>query len=101
MDDKFTKWTGIFTALLTVEFMMRSTAPVGWVPLLLIKVIRDNALVSFIISAFLVAAPTLFAIVVLDSYYYSFPMFNGDGTWKWVFNPWNFVKFNVIDKGSE
>ena len=98
---EFNKYTAVFTALLCIEFMMRSTSIVAWIPLLFLKVVRDGTLVSFLKSAVLVAAPTIFFIVCIDSYCYSLPRFNGDGNWDWVFNPWNFVRSNIIEKKSE
>jgi hypothetical protein len=68
--DKFGANTVIFTALLTLGFMMRNTSPVGWVPLLMIKIVRDGSFLPFLMSGILVAIPLIFATIYLDSVYY-------------------------------
>jgi len=45
----------------------------------------------FVLSGFLVAVPMLMISVAADSWFYG----------KLTFTPWNFVKFNVIDEGSD
>lgn len=35
----FDKSTAIMTALISISFMMRNTSPVGWIPLLILKII--------------------------------------------------------------
>ena len=77
--------------------MIRNTAPIGWIPLLFIKVFRDGAFPSFLISAFIVAAPIIFLSVFFDSYVYSLnqPQFT------WVITSFNFLKVNVIDGHSK
>lgn len=37
--NKFNKTTAIMTALISISFMMRNTSPVGWIPLLILKII--------------------------------------------------------------
>jgi len=37
--DKFTNKTVILTATITLSFMMRNTSPIGWIPLLALKVL--------------------------------------------------------------
>ena len=56
--------------LLTIGFMMRNTSPVGWIPLLIVKIINEGAFVPFLISGIFVAVPLVVAIVYLDSIYY-------------------------------
>jgi hypothetical protein len=68
--DKFDSNTIIFTFLLTIEFMMRNTSPVAWIPLIMIKIFRDNSFMPFLISGLLIAIPTIFLCVYLDSLYY-------------------------------
>lgn len=68
--NRFTIHTVVFTALLTLGFMMRNTSPVGWIPLLAIKIFKHGAFVPFIIAGVFVFVPLTFACVYLDSYYY-------------------------------
>lgn len=68
--DKFTMNTVILTALISIAFMMRNTSPVGWIPLLAIKVFREGSLLPFIISGLFVALPILFACVYIDTKMY-------------------------------
>jgi len=49
---------------------MRNTSPVGWIPLLFIKVFRDGAFLPFLISGIFVFIPLTIACVYLDSIYY-------------------------------
>jgi hypothetical protein len=76
------------TALISIAFMMRNTSPVGWIPLLAIKVLRDGALPPFIISAITVALPILFMCVYIDTEFY--------GSDKWVFTGYNFLEMNIL-----
>lgn len=69
--NKFTKDTAIFTALVSIQFMMRNTSPIGWLPLLALKVFRDGAFVPFLTSGVIVALPILFLATYLDSVFYS------------------------------
>ena len=62
--------TVIFTFLLTIEFMMRNTSPVAWIPLIIIKIIRDKSFMPFLISGIFIAIPTIILCVYLDSLYY-------------------------------
>lgn len=93
LDAKFTRWTMMFTAILSVEFMIRNTAPIGWVPLLFIKVFRDGTFMSFLMSAILVAAPILAATVYFDSYIYSMET----GKFEWTITGYNFLRVNVVE----
>ena len=63
--------TYIFTGLVSLQFMMRNTSPVGWLPLLAIKVFRDGAFVPFLAAAVVVALPIVIGSTLLDSWYYS------------------------------
>jgi hypothetical protein len=71
VDNKMSKDTAIFTAVVSLQFMMRNTSPIGWIPLLCVKVFRDGAFVPFFISLIFVAIPILFLSTLLDSWYYS------------------------------
>ena len=62
--------TVMMTALLTLGFMMRNTSPVGWIPLLAIKVFRDGAFVPFLIAGIFVFLPLTVACVYIDSVFY-------------------------------
>jgi phosphatidylinositol glycan class B len=68
--------------------MMRNTSPVGWLPLLAIKVIQEGSLIPFIISGLFVALPILFGCVWMDTAVY--------GSEKWVFTGYNFLEMNII-----
>jgi hypothetical protein len=50
--------------------MMRNTSPVGWIPLILLKIIRDNSFFPFLISGIFIAVPTILLCIYLDSLYY-------------------------------
>jgi len=81
--DKFTKNTVILTALISISFMVRNTSPVGWLPLLAIKVLREGSLVPFLISGVFVALPILLLLVSIDTYMY--------GADELVITGWNFI----------
>ena len=81
--DKFNKNTIILTALITISFMMRNTSPVGWVPLLAIKVLREGSLKPFIISGLFVALPIIFGCIWVDTAMY--------GSKNWVVTSYNFL----------
>lgn len=99
--DRFTWNTVIFTALLTFGFVMRNTSPVGWIPLLAIKVVRDGALVPFLLAGLLVFLPVVAGCVYLDSVYYmgantsssgtSLDARDANKTFEWTFTSWNFL----------
>ena len=63
--------TAIFTALVSLQFVMRNTSPIGWIPLLFIKVFRDGSLLPFIATAICVALPIVVGATYLDSVFYS------------------------------
>lgn len=86
--NKFTLNTVILTALISIAFMMRNTSPVGWIPLLAIKVLREGSLLPFLLSGIFVALPILFFCVWVDT-----TMYNSD---KWVFTGYNFLEMNII-----
>ena len=78
--NEFNKNTVIFTMLLTIGFMMRNTSPVGWIPLLIVKIIDDGAFLPFLTSGVFVAIPLIFAIVYIDSVYYMGANTSSSGT---------------------
>ena len=53
--DKFDKNVIIVVALQTFSFVIRNTSPIGWIPILLIKVFYNRSLVPFIKALFLIA----------------------------------------------
>jgi hypothetical protein len=73
--------------------MMRNTSPIGWIPLLFIKVFRDKAFMPFLVSAILVAVPIIFLSTLLDSYYYT-----PEGQpFEWTLTGKNFLVVNVVE----
>ena len=72
---------------------MRNTSPIGWIPLLFIKVFRDGAFLPFVYSAITVALPIVFLGTYLDSLFYS----KNQAEFSWTFTGWNFVKVNVFE----
>lgn len=73
--------------------MMRNTSPIGWIPLLLIKILRDKAFVPFLVSGVVVAIPIVFLVTVLDSWYYSQDL----EQFEWTFTGLNFMIVNVVE----
>ena len=71
---------------------MRNTSPIGWIPLLFLKVFRDGAFRPFLICAFLVALPIVVGSTYLDSVYYSWGQ-----EFEWTFTGLNFVRINVVE----
>lgn len=58
------------TALISLSFMMRNTSPVGWIPLLLLKIFQDNSFIAFVIAGIIVALPIIGLCIFLDSLYF-------------------------------
>jgi phosphatidylinositol glycan class B len=86
--NKFDKNIALLTALLTVSFMIRNTSPIGWPPLILIKVIKDRSLIPFIIAFVTVFIPVVFVSILIDSSYYNeFP----------VITSLNFMRVNLSE----
>lgn len=85
--------TAIFTALVSVQFMMRNTSPIGWIPLLFIKVFRDGAFVPFLICAVTIALPIVVGATLLDSLFYS----QGQPNFEWTFTGLNFLRINLVE----
>jgi hypothetical protein len=80
--------TVVLTSLISIAFMMRNTSPVGWIPLLAIKVIREGAFFPFLISGIFVALPIIFGCIYIDTKVY--------GADKWVITGYNFLEMNLI-----
>ena len=86
---KFTINTVILTALISIGFMMRNTSPVGWIPLLAIKIFREGSFVPFVLSGIFVALPILLGCVWIDTKFY--------GSETWVLTGYNFLQMNLLD----
>ena len=69
--------------------MMRNTSPVGWIPLLLLKIVQNQSFKAFIISGFLVAIPIAAICIGLDTLY-----FGGD---KVTITSYNFMNVNLVE----
>ena len=95
--DRFTWSTVVLTATITISFMMLSTSPIGWVPLLAIKVLFEGSLCPFLISGVFVAVPLILFTVAIDTWYYLGTVNGID----WVFTSWNFVQMNIVDNNSK
>jgi len=70
VSNKFDKNIIILTASLTIGFMMRNTSPIGWPPIILIKILRDRSIIPFIIAGITVFIPVVAFCIVVDSFYY-------------------------------
>ena len=82
----------VLTALISVAFMMRNTSPIGWIPLLAVKVLNEGSLLPFIKSAIVIALPILAGLVYIDTLYYNTV---GGGNDKFVITGYNFFIVNV------
>jgi len=85
--DKFNKNTAIMTALISFSFMIRTTSPTGWIPLLAYKVLKEGSFVPFLTAGFLVALPVCCLCVLVDTYMY--------GADEWVITGYNFYRVNL------
>lgn len=77
--------------------MLRNTSPIGWIPLLAIKIIYEGAFYAFLKAGFFVSIPILGLAVTLDTLYYHGEI---DGL-NWVFTSINFIQKNIIEGLSE
>ncbi len=68
--------------------MIRSTSPIGWPPLILIKIFKDHSWRPFLSAFALVFIPVASLIVGIDSFYYGFFP---------VITSLNFMKVNVAE----
>ncbi len=85
---KFDKNIVKLTFLLTISFMIRNTSPIGWPPLILIKMMKDRSWIPFILAFFLVFLPVVFLSITVDSYFYGeFP----------VITSLNFMRVNLSE----
>ena len=68
--DKFDKNVKILTLCLSLAFVVRISSPVGWLPLLLGKIIFDRSFKAFLIAGFTITIPIVLAAITIDSLYY-------------------------------
>lgn len=86
--NKFDKNLVLLTSLLTMSFMIRGTSPIGWPPLILIKMIKDRSWLPFALAFFFVFIPVAGLAILADSYHYGdFP----------VLTSLNFMRVNVSE----
>lgn len=76
-----------FTMLIVLSFMMRCTSLIGWIPLVLYKIVKENSFKAFLISGFTVAIPLFSVFICMDSMYYG----------RFTFVPYNFIHKNIIE----
>ena len=96
--NKFTMQTAVLTGTITLSFMMRNTSPVGWIPLLALKVLFEGSFPPFFISLIFVGIPVIAITVLLDTLY-----FNGTISMETtpVFTSYNFLRRNILEGLSE
>ena len=68
--NSFNMNTVLLTTTITLSFMMRNTSPIGWVPLLAIKVLFEGALLPFLIAGIFVAVPVMAFTIYVDTLFY-------------------------------
>ena len=90
---QFDRDTFKFVVLLTIGFMMRNTFPIGWIPLLLVLVVKADKPVIYIIQCVFTFLPFFVLFVTIDSIYYW--QANG-GELEVTFTGYNFLKVNVL-----
>ena len=90
---QFDRETFKFVVLLTIGFMMRNTFPIGWIPLLLVLVVKADKPVIYIIQCVFTFLPFFVLFVAIDSIYYW--KANG-GKLEVTFTGYNFLKVNVL-----
>lgn len=75
---------------MVLSFMIRCTSPIGWIPLILYKIIKEGSFCAFFLSGLIVALPTLIALVAIDSIYYE----------QLTFVAYNFLYKNLVENVS-
>jgi Alg9-like mannosyltransferase family len=86
--NKFDRNVVFLTTFLTISFMIRNTSPIGWPPLLLIKILYEGSLIPLIYAGILVFLPVVGLCILVDSFYYGqFP----------VVTAYNFVRANLAE----
>lgn len=76
---------------LSIALVVRNSSPIGWVPLILIKIISERNFPMFLDALIRVAIPTLFIAIMIDSLYFG---------WFPTITAWNFFKVNVLENRS-
>lgn len=69
---------------------MRNTSPIGWPPVLAIKILRDKSFIPFIIAGITIFIPTVGLCVLIDSFYYGLKDFP-------VLTSYNFMQANLTE----
>lgn len=87
----------MLTATITLSFMMRNTSPIGWIPLLAIKVLFEGSLWPFLFAGVLVAIPVIGLTIAIDTQYFLGTI---DGE-NWVLTSYNFLRRNILEGLSE
>ena len=90
IENKLDKNLASVAFLLSIAMGIRNTSIIGWIPLLIYKMITKNALKAFLLSSVLVAVPTLLLIIGIDSIYYK----------QFTCTAYNFLVVNVIENRS-
>ena len=89
--NRFDKNLIVVTAVLSIGFGIRNTCVLGWVPLLLLKMIQQRALISYLKAFAYIFLPILAIVILSDSYFYG----------ELTFTPYNFIKVNILERKSE
>lgn len=79
------------TVLAVVSFMNRSTSIVGWVFLVLYKMIKDKSYLAYLQSLIIAGLPTLAILIAIDSVFYG----------ELTFTAYTFLLKNLIEGVSE
>ena len=82
----------MLTATITLSFLIRNTSPIGWVPLLAIKVLFEGAFVPFLTAGIFIALPMIGALISVDTLYFLGAV---DGS-NWVVTSYNFMEKNIV-----
>jgi phosphatidylinositol glycan class B len=69
--------------------MMRNTSPIGWLPILFIKMYKDKSFKALLIAGFIIALPLLAILILIDTHYYASDTL--------VITSMNFLKVNLIE----
>ena len=80
----------VMTFLVVISFMIRCTSIIGFVPIVLIKLVEDRSLYAYIKAACFIAIPTFVLLITIDSYYYE----------TFTFVPLNFLMKNIVENIS-
>ena len=68
--------------------MIRNTSPIGWPPLILLKMFKDRSFIPFILAFIFIFLPVVFLSIAVDSYFYNeFP----------VITSLNFMRVNLSE----